>query len=169
MKSKKKIRKKPLICLLSILILMLLVLVTLIKLKSQEENIPALSLENFVTASIEVQDVNIFLTADCYRIVMTTTLEQTESISRILQNITSPRPNAHDLFVHTLKNFGIYLLFVKITSLKDGTYFATIFLRKGNDILALDARPSDAIAIASRTKSPVYLNKGLFQYAQKIC
>ncbi len=131
---------------------------------------PALSLKDFLAVEgIEVQSSNIFLTANCYRLAMTTNLEQTESIANALQNVTASRPNAHDLFVYSIKNFGISLIFVKITSFQEGAYYSKIFLREDNRILALDARPSDAIAIALRARTPVYINNSLLSNAERIC
>jgi len=64
------------------------------------------------------------------------------------------------------------VLMVKITELKDNTFFAKLFLVKGNLILSLDSRPSDAIAIAARAdyKVPIYVNENLLEnVGEKIC
>ncbi len=174
MKRKKRISTSnpyflPIIIFLSMILLAAVgfrIAASFIKIKEP----PALSLQDFLIAEdIQVKDNNILLATNCYRLAMVTSLEQTESIAKALQNITSKRPNAHDLFAYSIKNFNISPLFVKIHSFRDGTYYAALFLKEDNKILALDARPSDAIAIALRLRSPVYLNKNLLAYAEKIC
>ncbi len=169
MKIKNKLERN-LAVYLFIALLMLLILTAIIKFKPENYSIPALSLENFVQVSkVEVQNKNILLTSGCYRLLMITTSEQAESLSKALQNLTSARPDTHDIFAYSIKNFGISLLFVKIHLLRQGTYYATIFLKQGQNILGLDAKPSDAIAIALRVNAPVYLNKELLMYAEREC
>ncbi len=174
MKRKERISKSNSYYLLIVAFLLLILLaavgfriaVSFIKIKEP----PALSLKDFLAVEgIQVRDNNLLLTTSCYRITMVTNQEQTESIERALQNVTSARPNAHDLFAYNLKYFGIYLTFVKIHSFKDGIYYSTIFLEQDNKILALDARPSDAISIALRIRARIYLNKSLLDYAERIC
>jgi hypothetical protein len=80
------------------------------------------------------------------------------------------RPNTHDIFAQTLKSFNITLDYVTIDNLVNGTYYSNLFLRSGNKILKLDAKPSDAIALALRTNSTIYINKTLLQEVGKnIC
>lgn len=143
MKLSNKIKKIAIFYLFLAVLMFLILAITVIKFKPKSYNIPALSLEDYVKIEkVEVQDQNILLTMNCYMLVMTTALEQTRSIYMVLENITLPRPDAHDLFAHTIKNLGISFLFVKIQSIKEGIYYSTIFLEQGQDILALDARPS---------------------------
>lgn len=156
----------------SILILASLALYMLMLWNSQSSlySIPSLSLENFTRMDVRVSAQNIILSDGCYRLSMATTLEQIQSIAMAIENMTPPRPNAHDLFVRSLNHFGTSVLFVKISLIINDAYYAKIFLKQGNNLLVLDSRPSDAIAIALRAGSQVYLSEDLLEgYAEKIC
>ena len=52
---------------------------------------------------------------------------------------------------------------VTITHLREGTYYATLLLQRGQEVLSVDARPSDSIAVALRTEAPLYVNEELLQ------
>jgi hypothetical protein len=55
------------------------------------------------------------------------------------------------------------VLKVAVTDLKDNTFFAKIYIQRGNEVFAIDARPSDSIALAIRTQSPIYVSKAVFE------
>ena len=67
-----------------------------------------------------------------------------------LQGMDTPRPMTHDLFTTVLEESGVRLEQVEITELHDGTFFAEISLRRGEETLRISSRPSDAIALAVR-------------------
>jgi bifunctional DNase/RNase len=67
-----------------------------------------------------------------------------------LQGMDTPRPMTHDLFTTVLAESGVVLQKVEITELHDGTFFAEITLRRGDQDLRISSRPSDAIALAVR-------------------
>jgi bifunctional DNase/RNase len=67
-----------------------------------------------------------------------------------LQGMETPRPMTHDLFTTVLAKVGVRLEQVEITELHDGTFFAEITLRRGDETLRISSRPSDAIALAVR-------------------
>ena len=72
-----------------------------------------------------------------------------------LQGVTPPRPFTHDLLLMVIRRAGYTLEKVIITDLKENTYFATLFLRRGTEPLEIDSRPSDAIALALRAGAPI--------------
>jgi bifunctional DNase/RNase len=76
-----------------------------------------------------------------------------------MEKIQLPRPVTHDLVASILNNFKIEVSRVEITDLKDNTYFALIHLVRDGKPFKIDARPSDAIAIALRTQSPIYAHE----------
>lgn len=79
------------------------------------------------------------------------------AISLVLENQAFPRPMTHDLFLKALEAVGVQLDHVRITHIEGGTYYATIALRDLEGRLrAVDARPSDAVALAARAGCPVY-------------
>ena len=102
----------------------------------------------------------------CKGIEMNILQEQAYSIARGLKKVNSFRPNAHDLFVQTLKNFGIKVVMVKIDRLKEGVYYARLILSDGIRLVSLDSRPSDAIAIATRINAPIYVKN---EFLKNIC
>jgi hypothetical protein len=87
--------------------------------------------------------------------------DQAESIHVALSEIELPRPNTHDLMVGILGGLERELERVAITELRDGTYFAVIDVGGADGALQLDARPSDAIALAVRTGAPVFVDESV--------
>lgn len=82
--------------------------------------------------------------------------EQARSILGALEGQTPPRPLTHDLMATLLQEWGVELEKVIIHSLQDNTFFATLRLKQGETVKEVDARPSDAIALALRTNTPIW-------------
>ncbi len=79
------------------------------------------------------------------------------AIAFALQGVETPRPMTHDLFVQVLEEAELVLEAVHVTDLQDGTFFAELHLRQGESLHVVSARPSDAIALASRLENvPIY-------------
>ena len=76
-----------------------------------------------------------------------------------LEGIKMARPMTHDLLRNVLAELGATVECVEITDLKENTYFALIHLRINGGEVIIDSRPSDAISLALRTKSPIYVAK----------
>ncbi|PSN11151.1 hypothetical protein C7271_25005 [filamentous cyanobacterium CCP5] len=83
--------------------------------------------------------------------------EQAKSIIGALENQTSPRPLTHDLLVSFLDEWSMALERVVIHALKDNTFYALLTLVQGENKREIDARPSDAIAIALRVDAPIWV------------
>ncbi|HEY9878469.1 MAG TPA: bifunctional nuclease family protein [Leptolyngbyaceae cyanobacterium] len=83
--------------------------------------------------------------------------DQAKSIISALENQTSPRPLTHDLFVNLLDEWDMALERVVIHSLRDNTFYALLTLAQGENKKEIDARPSDAIAIALRVDAPIWV------------
>lgn len=91
---------------------------------------------------------------------------EAQSIALGLENIKPPRPITHDLTCKMLESLDIKLDSVTITELKDNTFFAIIRIkREGNDSLDIDSRPSDAIALAVRNNSPIFVDDSVMDQA----
>src|SRR4030042_50828 len=73
-----------------------------------------------------------------------------------MEKVDTPRPMTHDLIKNFLEQFQVEVNKVVVTDLKDDTFYASIFLNVDGKQLALDARPSDAIALAVRVEAPIY-------------
>lgn len=81
---------------------------------------------------------------------------EAQSIAVHLEQVLPSRPLTHDLFVSLFHVYGIELQYVNIYSFKDGVFAAMLHLTDGTTTVDIDARTSDAIAIALRTGAPVY-------------
>lgn len=77
------------------------------------------------------------------------------SIDRRVKNVTSSRPLTHDLLVGTIEALGGELQDVVITELREHTYFARLRIRHEGELVEVDARPSDAIAVAVTCDPPL--------------
>jgi len=70
--------------------------------------------------------------------------------------------------VNIFQKFGISIQKVVITDIKDGTYYAELYLKDYNNVISvIDSRPSDAIALALRTNSPIYMAPKLIEFTYK--
>lgn len=78
-----------------------------------------------------------------------------------LQKAELPRPMTHDLLAATLEQLSATVSAVVVTELRDNTFFAAIVLAVDGQEIRLDSRPSDAIALAVRTESPIYVSSEL--------
>jgi bifunctional DNase/RNase len=82
---------------------------------------------------------------------------EANAIAMQLEEIVSPRPMTHDLLKNVILGLRAEVQRVVITDLKDNTFFAKIHLLRNGEALAIDARPSDAMALALRTASPIFV------------
>lgn len=80
-----------------------------------------------------------------------------------LEGIKMARPMTHDLLRDLLGELGAAVEAIEVTELRDNTYYALIHLEVGGQKLAIDCRPSDAISLALRTKSPIYVAKKVLE------
>jgi uncharacterized protein len=83
--------------------------------------------------------------------------EQAKAIISALEKQRSPRPLTHDLFVNLMEGWNMKLERITIHSLQDNTFYASLGVCQGDVKREIDARPSDAIAIAIRTNSPIWV------------
>ncbi|MDE6239541.1 MAG: bifunctional nuclease family protein [Muribaculaceae bacterium] len=81
---------------------------------------------------------------------------EAQSIAIKMEGIIPPRPLTHDLFVSFAHAFGVKLTEVFIYKFEDGIFYSELTFSDGNRTVQLDARTSDAIAIAMRTHAPIY-------------
>lgn len=130
-----------------------------------------LPLNGYERVSVSVgAPISVILTSGCQQIVASTTFGQVESISAAIDGRESLRPNAHDLSKSILEEYDISVIAVKIEDLRDGIFYSKLVLQKGNKVLNLDSKPSDAIAIALRFDKPIFITKELLdKTASNIC
>ncbi len=89
------------------------------------------------------------------------------SIDRRVKNIARPRPLTHDLIVEVVDSLGGELDSVVITELREATYFANLRIKRDGEIIEIDTRPSDAIAIAvtCSPRLPIYVAENVLDEA----
>ena len=81
---------------------------------------------------------------------------EAQAIAIELEGLQPPRPLTHDLFKNFAGSYGIQLIEVNIHKLEEGVFFANVLFDNGDRQMVLDARTSDAIALALRFKCPIY-------------
>lgn len=81
------------------------------------------------------------------------------SIDRRVRGQSAPRPLTHDLLAHTIEALGGELQDVVISELREHTYFAKLRIKHEGEMLEVDARPSDAIAVAVTVDAPIYVSE----------
>jgi uncharacterized protein len=91
---------------------------------------------------------------------------EAQSIAIAYNNQVPPRPLTHDLMKNVLALLDVEVTRVQVTSLTDNTFYGRVFLKKeGIEDLEIDARPSDAIALALRYKAPIFVHKDVYEGA----
>ncbi|ACB00242.1 MULTISPECIES: bifunctional nuclease family protein [Cyanophyceae] len=83
--------------------------------------------------------------------------DQARSIMNVLEQKTPPRPLTHDLFADLLEAWDLTLDKIIIHALEEHTFYAVLCTSQGEETQEIDCRPSDAIAIALRTESPIWV------------
>ena len=91
------------------------------------------------------------------------------SIAMELQDFKPPRPMTHDLLTSTIQQLSGKVKKIIITEIVENTFYATIEIEnKNNEIIEIDSRPSDAIAVAVRVKSPIYVTENVMAKAKMV-
>jgi bifunctional DNase/RNase len=90
-------------------------------------------------------------------------LLEATAIATEIEKIEFARPMTHDLSVNLLKKMEIKIPMIEISDLKDNTYYALITLKQGDRELTVDARPSDAVAIALRAEAQIFVNESILR------
>ncbi|MBU0502502.1 MAG: bifunctional nuclease family protein [Candidatus Margulisbacteria bacterium] len=90
------------------------------------------------------------------------------AIAMELQNVKPPRPMTHDLLKNAITDLGAKLHRIVINDMKEGTFFATVEVDKDGKLIKLDARPSDAIALAVRAHVPIMVSEVVMMQAKLV-
>jgi len=90
---------------------------------------------------------------------------EANAIATRLQGVTPERPMTHDLFAATLVELGVKLVRIIISSLAEETFHATVELERDGRTFAIDARPSDALALAVRTGVQIFASREVLDRA----
>lgn len=93
---------------------------------------------------------------------------EANAIALQIENVHTPRPMTHDLLRNVIHDLQARVERVVVTDVKDNTFFAHIHLDTPGGKVAVDARPSDAIALALRTRSPIWVEESVIDNAKTI-
>ena len=91
---------------------------------------------------------------------------EANAIAIEIEKVVAPRPMTHDLVRNLMRHLNAQLERVVITELRDDTFFAVLWLRQGDEPMIVDARPSDAIALALRADCPIYVSEQVMALAK---
>jgi uncharacterized protein len=91
---------------------------------------------------------------------------EANAIAIEIEKVAAPRPMTHDLARNMIRHLNASLQKVVITEIKDDTFHAVLWLRQGDDPVMIDARPSDAIALALRADCPIFVAEQVMQSAK---
>ena len=86
---------------------------------------------------------------------------EANAIALEIEKINTPRPMTHDLIKTLLMGMEARVDRIVVNELKDDTFFAVIWLEKDGQFISIDSRPSDALAIALRTDSPIFVDESV--------
>jgi len=94
-------------------------------------------------------------------------LFEAQAIALALEGIPAPRPLTHDLLAAALEACQTTVDRVVVSDLREGTFFATVELLREQGSMALDARPSDAVALSLRCQAPLFVDERVFAAARQ--
>jgi bifunctional DNase/RNase len=93
---------------------------------------------------------------------------EANAIALQIENIATPRPMTHDLLRNVIRDLNGNVERIVVSDLKETTFYALIYLRVGPELVAVDARPSDAIALALRTQAPIFVEEHVIDSAKTV-
>jgi uncharacterized protein len=93
---------------------------------------------------------------------------EANAIAMEMERITTPRPMTHDLIRNILEGLKAKVARIVVNDLRDNTFYAVIFLTANGTEVAIDSRPSDAIALALRVKAPIFVAEKVIREAKSI-
>jgi len=93
---------------------------------------------------------------------------EANAIALQIENISTPRPMTHDLLRNVIHDLKASVQKIVVCDLQDSTFYALIYLTLNGEVVAIDARPSDAIALALRTRAPIYVEEAVIDNAKTV-
>ena len=93
---------------------------------------------------------------------------EANAIALQIERVDTPRPMTHDLLKNVLMQLNAEVEKIVVTDLRDNTFYALIHLRLGVEAVTIDSRPSDAIALALRTDSPIFVTESVIDSSRNL-
>jgi bifunctional DNase/RNase len=119
-----------------------------------------MELKRIIISEVHEQQIIVLREVDGERsIPIVIGIFEATSIDRRVKNIVPPRPLTHDLIVATAEQLGGEVQDILISDLQEHTYFAKLRIRKDGELIEIDSRPSDAIAVAVTAKVPIWVTE----------
>jgi uncharacterized protein len=91
---------------------------------------------------------------------------EANAIAFEIEKVQTPRPMTHDLLKNVLLGLDVHVNRVVVSELKDDTFYAVIWMERDGEIISMDSRPSDALALALRLDCPIYVEERVFKTSQ---
>tara|TARA_B100000809_G_scaffold244517_1_gene270517 strand:+ start:1578 stop:2063 length:486 start_codon:yes stop_codon:yes gene_type:complete len=95
-------------------------------------------------------------------------LFEANAIAIQIENVASSRPMTHDLLKNVIEDLNADIKKIVVHDLKGNTFYALLYLEVNGETVAVDARPSDAIALALRASAPIFIDKKVIENAKKM-
>ena len=86
-------------------------------------------------------------------------ISEAMAIERHVKDVSTPRPLTHDLLARIIESLDGELTRIVISDLKDHTFYATLMIRRNGEMISVDARPSDAIALGVMNNTPIFVEE----------
>ncbi len=93
---------------------------------------------------------------------------EANAIALQIENVPTPRPMTHDLLRNVIQDLKGAVQKIVVCDLQENTFYALIYLSLGGDTVAIDARPSDAIALALRARAPIFVEDTVIDNARTV-
>ena len=93
---------------------------------------------------------------------------EANAIALQIENVATPRPMTHDLLRNVIQDLKADVQKIVVCDLKENTFYALIYLTVNGDTIAVDARPSDAIALALRVRAPIFVEDTVIDNAKTL-
>jgi bifunctional DNase/RNase len=93
---------------------------------------------------------------------------EANAIALQIENVTTPRPMTHDLLKNVIQDLKARIQKIVVSDLRENTFYALIYLDTDGETVAIDARPSDAIALALRAHAPIFVEDAVIASAKTV-
>jgi bifunctional DNase/RNase len=93
---------------------------------------------------------------------------EANAIALQMENVTTPRPMTHDLLKNVISDLKADIQKIVVSDLRENTFYALIYLSVNGEPVAIDARPSDAIALALRAQAPIFVEDRVIDHAKTV-
>jgi bifunctional DNase/RNase len=93
---------------------------------------------------------------------------EANAIALQMENVSTPRPMTHDLLKNVISDLKADIEKIVVSDLRENTFYALIYLVVNGEAMAIDARPSDAIALALRARAPIFVEDSVIDHAKTV-